>query len=679
MAMRIACTFFLMALLPVISVSQRIDTLSRLIAPDYQGILEEASQDGMKSNLEEMLDQMQEEPLDLTEASSLELQQLPGVSPVIANRIADFRARHGIRRIEDLLKIEGIDDEVLRTLLPFVTIRTEAATTSTYRAQVTVRSHVVRSSSTENGMNTGGGSPVKVYNRLVARISRSPVASGSFRGPDNESPRVTFGLVTEKDPGERDLTDFLSASLECTMPAVSLRLVMGDYAVGGAQGLVFSGLSGNSKGGDPTVVAGRRGYGIRMSTTSELSGYLRGIAATYAPSPFSVSVLYSIRRLDAVLDSSGVVTSFDRDGLHRTVSELERRNRVRETLAGGRIEFEAVKGLIMGLSGFHSVLDRNVLLSGPFGFQGKAGSALGVDVMYVDRNISAFSELACDHGRALAGVIGCTFITGRKFIAAVHLRSYGRQFKNPHGMSFSEGGETPEDESGAYIAFSYRASDRIEISAFYDQFTFPWRHAPSLLPSGGNEATLIADLKPFKGAKVELKVRRKIKPAAQVLQAGSGLTSTVEGVTRRQNIRLTFTSDCVKPFVWKSRVEMIAVQNLGKDEAETGLMMYQELSCTVAPSLAVTLRATAFGTGSYDSRLYEYEEDLPGSYLNPSLYGRGFRWFLIGRLGIGDWLSVSAKCAQTRWSGKREGVETDEDRRTGLSGIRVGLQIDLRF
>ena len=62
-------------------------------------------------------------PIDLNAATIKELQELPGVGPVTAQRILDARQKSGrFRRIEDLLAIRGISTKRLEALRPYVTV-----------------------------------------------------------------------------------------------------------------------------------------------------------------------------------------------------------------------------------------------------------------------------------------------------------------------------------------------------------------------------------------------------------------------------------------------------------------------------------------------------------------------------------------------------------------------------
>jgi len=62
-------------------------------------------------------------PIDLNVANVKELQELPGVGQVTAQRIIDMRQKSGrFRRVEDLLAIRGISQKKLDALRQYVTV-----------------------------------------------------------------------------------------------------------------------------------------------------------------------------------------------------------------------------------------------------------------------------------------------------------------------------------------------------------------------------------------------------------------------------------------------------------------------------------------------------------------------------------------------------------------------------
>jgi competence ComEA-like helix-hairpin-helix protein len=72
-------------------------------------------------------------PIDLNAANTKELQQLPGLGPVTAQRIIDLREKSGrFKRVEDLLAVRGISQKKLDAMRPYITVSAQpsAATPS---------------------------------------------------------------------------------------------------------------------------------------------------------------------------------------------------------------------------------------------------------------------------------------------------------------------------------------------------------------------------------------------------------------------------------------------------------------------------------------------------------------------------------------------------------------------
>jgi competence protein ComEA len=60
-------------------------------------------------------------PVDINTATATELDTLPGVGPVLAQRIVDWRAQNGrFTSVDELSEVSGIGDAVLARLRPLV-------------------------------------------------------------------------------------------------------------------------------------------------------------------------------------------------------------------------------------------------------------------------------------------------------------------------------------------------------------------------------------------------------------------------------------------------------------------------------------------------------------------------------------------------------------------------------
>jgi competence protein ComEA len=63
--------------------------------------------------------------VDLNRSSRMELETLPGIGMVLADRIVAYRSTNGgFQHVGDLVNVSGIGEKRLRRLEPFVTVQT---------------------------------------------------------------------------------------------------------------------------------------------------------------------------------------------------------------------------------------------------------------------------------------------------------------------------------------------------------------------------------------------------------------------------------------------------------------------------------------------------------------------------------------------------------------------------
>ncbi|TFB09561.1 hypothetical protein E3V55_07090 [Candidatus Marinimicrobia bacterium MT.SAG.3] len=84
-------------------------------------------------------------------------------------------------------------------------------------------------------------------------------------------------------------------------------------------------------------------------------------------------------------------------------------------------------------------------------------------------------------------------------------------------------------------------------------------------------------------------------------------------------------------------------------------------------SLRLYLAATRFKTDSFASRIYLYEQDLPGVLRNSAVFNDGNRFMVLARKEISSYFSLSLKLEHlSRDNGIEDSVEN-----------KIGIQVDL--
>ena len=102
------------------------------------------------------------------------------------------------------------------------------------------------------------------------------------------------------------------------------------------------------------------------------------------------------------------------------------------------------------------------------------------------------------------------------------------------------------------------------------------------------------------------------------------------------------------------------------------MALSQEIRVRPGPNWLVDARMTFFDTDSFDSRVFQYEHDLPGVVTNRALFGRGNRWYAVVRYTPSRLLALSTKYSETLrddvdviGSGPDQ-IESNLDRRFGV-------------
>ncbi|MGA9116213.1 MAG: hypothetical protein WB626_05505 [Bacteroidota bacterium] len=625
--------------------------------PEWQVVeplLEQMPPEGEDPDLGVRWEAISDRGLDPRRLSREDLESVPeltggeiraaGISPLVPDSIQAT----GAASAEQLERLR-------RKLAPY--LRSAEASSGGAPSLLHFRMRGVRELRLRRGYRDGtyAGSPLKYFQRLVFR--REPGLGG--------------GLLAEKDAGERVRDGFLSGFLEAGNPA--FRVIAGDFTAQAGRRLVFGGPARYSH---PREEASRMVPGsafLRPHMSSDEARFFRGIAAECPLRAMGAGLMLggvlSWRRLDAAVHEDGSAGSLEESGLFRTWTERMRRGTVPARSWGARLSAHLEGGTSIGVSLLGASFGRNI---GGDGSPGHAASVAGLDLAGRAGGLDFFGEMAFSAGGGKATVAGLSAQAGAGVETALLFRACGGSFSNPYA-AFTPGGGP--GERGLTVRVDWFPLRGLLLAGFLDLSRRD--HGPAGFPAREREAGCEAEWRAGGGLLVQALVRAGERSAAGMTAGSGGLLGRRTDLERARRIRCTLGLRSGPVFL-RSRVEGVRVEGPAPGVPEEGVLLLQELRWGTAGRVDVEIRLVLFQTGSYLTRLYAAERDLPGSYANPPLYGKGVRWHLLGRIRPGRFWDLSLKYVQTL----KEGVEETGPGADGIPGgmdERFGVQLDLRL
>jgi len=146
----------------------------------------------------------------------------------------------------------------------------------------------------------------------------------------------------------------------------------------------------------------------------------------------------------------------------------------------------------------------------------------------------------------------------------------------------------------------------------------------------------------------------------------------------KQSFRIQIKQHFSSKVRFQTRFEKVILNFYPIQVLKSGLNLYQDLSWYVSKSLNMQIRFSAFNTEDYDSRIYEYENDLPNVFSNFALYGRGRKWYLMLILQPSPKIKLWLKYRRIFY----DGVKTIGSGLTSIPGDMrqdIHLQLDIRY
>ncbi len=613
------------------------DTLGNGLDEIVESVLENGTRDVEESQFAETLLELSTTPIDLNSATVSDLQQIPGIDPMLASRIVSYRRDHGFNSIDDLLLVDGVDRALFLQTRGFIVVRTISMNRgATKEMSLHYTGRTISRLQEQRGFFEGTylGNPYKIYNRINAHYSM------------NSEYSIEAGGLTEKDPGEKNIVDFFSGFLSFSNGEKSLRLILGDYVVEGGQGLALWRSSGATKGSEVIASATKNPRGLQPYTSSDENGFLRGGAIQARWGRLDVTAFISRKSINANLNDQGCISSFDASGLSRTQTEIQSKASSGERMLGIDADARLLDGFRMGVRAYTTTFDNPVALSGINGFHGKYASIESIDFSFASASIGSFAELAVDHAKSTSAIGGIVLEPVPILDAALVLHSYPQRFVSLHGFGFGESGGQLKNEKGAYASIRLSVFTWLTVSTYFDQFAATGASTTSLLPTNGNEFLSVIQLQMSDESAFRFQLKQKNQADEESLVDAFNRSNSVIGRRTQVNYRVSFEWSPSSLIRWKSRFEYVRVGYSLAGTAAKGMLLFEDIRLKPKTRLSIDGRVVVFDTDSYDSRIYEYESELHGTFVNPALFGKGIRMYLLTRYEAGEF-ELSVKYSAT--------------------------------
>jgi HEPN domain-containing protein len=690
--------YFLGMFFILFAVSASGQTKSEVIQQRMEFIAEEFETEEISlEDVFENLSYYYDNPLNLNSASQEELEQLLLLSDIQINELLVYREKVGpLKTIYELLEFQFWSNQTVENIIPFVKI----SKVDEEKKKVSL-SEMLKDMKSEAMFRWIRGIEDKAGYADVTDEEREQSNSYYWGSPDRLYSRFRFryktslsmGITMEKDPGEQFFGktqprgfDFYSAHVFYSGKKFVRKVALGDYHFQMGQGLAFWSGYAFGKTADALLIR-KNGRGLSPYASVDESRFLRGAAAELGVKNWSLTVFASQKYVDgniaSIIDSlegdeARLASSVNLTGLHRTTSELARKNSLQETILGSYLKYQT-RSLQFGFGAVQQMydvpLERDLRPYNQFEFRGNQLLNLSADYSYVHKNLNLFGEVArSSTSGGIAIIQGASLAIDNKASVSLLYRNYAKDYHTFYSRGFGERSRTINEE-GLFIGTKFNFNKYWNMNVYADIFKFPWLVFRIDKPSVGHE--VLGQLSYRPSSKIEMYVRVREQSRMQNSRNYEGNIRPIEEVVQR-NFRFNFNYKFTSSLQWKTRVELVTV-NRPSMPFEKGFVMAQDLVFrpTKFP-LDVSVRYALFDTDSFDTRLYLFESNLLNVFSIPAYFNEGSRYYILLKYeykkNVELWLRYAAFVYANQTT-----LGTGPERIDGSTRSEVGVQLRVRF
>lgn len=641
-------------------------------------------------------------PIDINQASISTLSLIPFLNIQQVHNIYAYRQKYGaILSIYELIAINGIDEQLLILISPLIIINPEPIDLKISPGNMIRYGHHEVLLRAQRILQKKDGYSISDSTDFIDHLNNYYLGDPNvlllkyrFKYKDV----LSFGWTAQKDAGELFLYqslhdsafeyldhapgrffDFNSFHFCYKHKGFIRTIVAGDYHAQFGQGInMWSGFSFGKSSSLTTLQ--KFGRGIKATSSSNESQFLRGVGVTFYQHPVEISLFYSKAISDAniiIQDSVKFISTLYTTGLHRTVNELNRRKNAFINTYGTNTEISIGNlraGITIAYHRFNDSLLQSKLL--PFDSLTTQIEQIngGIHYQYNYNKINIYGESGIDKNLNFAHIHGINFFIHPRFTLSLNYRNYATHYDNLFANSLCENTQVT-NESGFLGGFLFEISKKTTLSGFIDTFKFPWLKYGMDTPSYGKEASMSV----FQNVNdhIRLMFRYRIKNKWKHCDNDDTYLNEFQ-----QDIKNTFHFQCnysVHPsWQFKSRIDY-AFYAGHKTRTGEGILFIQDIkwNSSLLP-FEIIFRYALFDTDSFDERIYAYEPDVLYAFSIPAYYYQGSKSILMGKWNINKSITIWLRYSHLFFSNQQQ-ISSGTELINGPEKSEIKLQLRIKI
>lgn len=580
--------------------------------------------------------------------------------------------------IMELQSIPGWGTETVRRILPFVKLGEDQQMVPVFRERIAKGEHAfllrtgrVLEKSKGFMKNDSGLTPFAGdRQRLMLRYTYR------FRN------LLQWGITAEKDPGEplikrgyRKGFDFYSAHLAIRDFRFIRAMVLGDYHINFGQGLVHWQSMAFKKSAE-TIQALRQGQALRPYNGTDENRFHRGAGIALGKKQWSLLLFLAIDKTDGnlVADTGSlfnkVVSSFQTSGLHRTVSEIDDKDALRQKSMGGQIGYRQGR-FKFSFNGIRYQFSNEIRKENEphnlYAISGKNWFNYSIEYGFTYKNLYLFGEAALDKKKHHALIQGILASLHPSLDFSLVYRNLSPAYRAIQSNAFTENAEA-QNENGIYAGFAYKPRPGWRLDAYIDVYQFPWVTYRTDRPATGFNELIQVSFKPNKKLDMYLRYQNEVK-ALNETPADVNLNVPVSVSRRNLRWQCAFHPDA--RLAIRNRIELNWFEK--GSLKEQGFQAYIDfIYKDFKKPYSISFRIVWFQTDGYNSRVYGYEQDVLYYYAISALFDSGSRAYILFHYNIHKKWQVWTKVSASLYT-------DNQSVGSGLSEIFHSRRTELRF